>query len=115
MPPDRDPSTLLDIVIAGHRIADFVMGQDFEDFDSDLKTQSAVLLQLLVIGEAAKRLTAAFREQHSGIPWSDLMRMRDKLIHHYEEVDLSLVWKAVKNDVPELLAFLEPLVPNSGS
>jgi uncharacterized protein with HEPN domain len=115
MPPDRDPATILDIVLAGRRIGDFVSGQDFEDFSADLKTQSAVLLQLLIIGEAAKRLSAAFREQHSEIPWSDIMRMRDKLIHHYEEVDLGLVWKAVRKDVPELLTLLKPLIPGSES
>lgn len=113
MPPDRDPSTVLDIVIAGHRISDFLAGQDFEDFAADLKTQSAVLLQLLIVGEAAKRLSAPFRDQHSGVPWSDIMRMRDKLIHHYEAVDLGLVWQAVKKDVPELLVILEPLVPSA--
>jgi uncharacterized protein with HEPN domain len=113
MSPDRDATTLLDIVIAGRRIGDFVAGHDLETFGDDLKTQSAVLLQLLIIGEAAKRLSATFREQHAGIPWSDMMRMRDKLIHHYEEVDLELVWRVVDREVPKLLAFLEPLIPKS--
>jgi uncharacterized protein with HEPN domain len=111
MPPDRDPATVLDIVIAGRRIGEFVAGQSFENFAADYKTQSAVLLQLLIIGEAAKRLSATFREEHPAIPWSDIMRMRDKLIHHYEDIDLNLIWKAIERNVPDLLAFLEPLLP----
>jgi uncharacterized protein with HEPN domain len=111
MPPDRDPSAVLDIVIAGRRISDFIADQDFEDFAVDLKTQSAVLLQFLILGEAAKRLSVAFRDRHSEIPWSDIMRMRDKLIHHYEGVDLRLIWKTAHKDLPDLLAVLEPLAP----
>jgi uncharacterized protein with HEPN domain len=113
MPPDRDSATVLDIVLAAQRIGDFTAGQDFEGFAADLKTQSAVILQLLVIGEAAKRLSAAFREQHPEAPWSDIMRMRDKLIHHYEDVDLELVWRVIRKEVPELRALLEPLLSNS--
>jgi len=52
-----------------------------------------------------------FRERHSGIPWTDIIRMRDKLIHHYEAIDLRLVWTTVRKDVPGLLAVLVPLVP----
>lgn len=111
MPPDRDPAAVLDIVIAGHRIRDFVGEQGFEAFSSDLKTQSAVLLQILIIGEAAKRLSTEFRERHSKVPWTDIIRMRDKLIHHYEAIDLRFVWTSVQKDVPDLLAVLVPLVP----
>lgn len=111
MPPERDPATLLDMVIAGRRIQQFIVGQDFAAFSTDLKTQSAVILQILLLGEGARRLSREFRERHSEIPWSDMIRMRDRLIHHYEGTDPEEIWKAAVRDVPALLAILEPLIP----
>jgi uncharacterized protein with HEPN domain len=73
--------------VAASRIRDFISGQDFATFRADLKTQSAVTLQILILGEAAKRLSPEFRAQHAEIEWSGRMRMRDKLIHHYEVLD----------------------------
>ncbi len=114
MPLERDPATVLDIVIAGRRIQEFIFGQDFAQFTSDLKTQSAVTLQILILGEGARRLSQEFRERHPEIPWSDIIRMRDRLIHHYEGTDPGEVWKAASRDVPDLVAHLEPLIPVQG-
>lgn len=107
----RDLTILLDIVQAAQLILAFKEGMNKAGFDADLKTQSAVLHQLMVIGEAVKRLSLEFRARHSGIPWSDIAGMRDHLIHGYDIVDLEEVWKTATVDVPDLLAALEPLVP----
>jgi uncharacterized protein with HEPN domain len=61
---------------------------DQAGFLSDLKTQSAVLHQLMVLGEAVRRLATGFRESHPEIPWALMAGMRDKLIHAYDAVDL---------------------------
>jgi uncharacterized protein with HEPN domain len=82
-------------------------------FLDDEKTQSAVVHQLMIIGEGTKRLSDAFRDSHPQIPWRDIARMRDRLIHHYDAVDLDEVWKTVETDVPDLLARLEPLAPGN--
>lgn len=79
-------------------------------FREDEKTSSAVILQLLIIGEAAKRLTAEFHVEHPELPWSDIVRMRDRLIHHYRKTDLGEVWLTVKRDLPHLLRILDPIV-----
>jgi len=107
----RDDATVLDIVLACRRILRFASGLSRQTFLDDEKTQSAVVHQLLLIGEATKRLSDAFRDSHPGIPWRDIARMRDRLIHHYDAVDLDEVWKTIEADVPDLLARLEPLVP----
>jgi uncharacterized protein with HEPN domain len=106
MPLDRDPATVLDMIVAGRRIQEFIAGQSFDEFSADLKTQSAVILQILILGEGAKRLSEA-----PEIPWSDMIGMRNILILHYEGTDLTEVWKAASQDVPRLLAVLEPLIP----
>lgn len=110
MPRDRDRATLLDLRLASQRILEFIGDQDFDSFYDDSKTQSAVVLQILILGEASKRLSSGFRDRHPEIPWSDIMRMRDKLIHHYESMDPGEIWQAAKEDVPALLAILERLI-----
>src|SRR5437899_9126453 len=102
----RDEAVLLDILKAANLATEFVRGFDKASFLADAKTQSAVLHQLLVIGEATKRLSEAFRNQHSTIPWSAIARMRDILIHHYDTVDLDEVWKTANTDVPVLTSFV---------
>ncbi|MDP9143178.1 MAG: DUF86 domain-containing protein [Actinomycetota bacterium] len=82
-----------------------------EAFLIDLKTQSTVLHQVTVIGEAVKRLSQAFRDRHPILPWSLMAGMRDQLIHAYDTVDLDEVWKTATRDVPEVLITLEPLLP----
>ena len=107
----RDDAVLLDIVNAGRLIQSFIQDLTKEDFLNDLKTQSAVLHQVTVIGEAARRLSQAFRERHPILPWSLMAGMRDPIIHGYDAIDLEEVWKTATLDVPEALVKLETLVP----
>jgi len=107
MPLDRDRATLLDLALASQRALEFIGDQPFDSFSRDLKTQSAIVLQILILGEATKRLSSEFRNRHPEIPWSDIMRMRDRLIHHYESMDPEEIWQAVREDIPALLGFLE--------
>ena len=65
--------------------------------------QGAVIRQFEIVGEATKNLSDAFRECHAGLPWKDMAGFRDKLIHQYFGVDLSMVWRSVVDDVPMLL------------
>lgn len=110
MPPAE--STLLDITRAARLAVEFAQGMSKEAFLADLKSQSAVLHQLMILGEAVKRLPTEFRAQHTDISWSLIAGMRDHLIHGYDEVDLDEVWKTVSSDVPALLAQIQPLLPS---
>lgn len=106
----RDDATLFDIVRAADLATDFVATLDRAAFLTDPKTQSAVLHQLLVIGEAVKRLSPQFRTQHPTIPWSAIAGMRDRLIHAYDAVDVEEVWITLRRDLPELTRYLRPLL-----
>lgn len=106
----RDDVPLRDIANAARLVAEFVQGLDKSAFDFDWKTRSAVLYQLTVIGEAAKRLSKEFREQHAEIPWQLMAGMRDKLIHGYDLVDWDEVWKTAGADVPDVLSRIESLL-----
>lgn len=107
----RDKGLLLDMKRAATLILEFAEQMSFDQFRSDLKTQSAVIHQFLLIGEVAKLLSEDFRKSNPEIPWSPMARMRDKLIHHYRGVDLREIWKAAELEIPKLLAFLNENLP----
>jgi uncharacterized protein with HEPN domain len=111
----RDDATLLDILRAARLALEFRGRLEKAAFLTDLKTQAAVLHELLVLGEAAKRLSAAFREEHPDVPWKAIAGMRDRLLHGYDDVDLDLVWKTVDADLPALVTRLEALAPGRNS
>jgi len=105
-----DEATLADLYKAARLVLRFTEGADKQAFLADPKTQAAVLHELLVIGEAAKRLSQGFRDSHPQLPWRAMAGMRDKLIHAYDAVDIEEVWKTLRVDVPGLVDFLAPLV-----
>jgi uncharacterized protein with HEPN domain len=107
----RDEAILLDIARAARLVLEFKQNLDKAVFLQDIKTQSAVLHQLMVLGEAVKRLSSDFRTGHPEIPWVLIAGMRDKLIHGYDIVDLDEVWRTADTDVPALLSLLEPWLP----
>ncbi len=107
----RDEATLLDVSKAAHLAMEFIRGYDRETFENDLRTQSAVLHQLAIMGEATKRLSDSFRLAHSDIPWKEIAGLRDHLVHAYDAVDLEEVWMVVTRDLPDLLKQIEPLLP----
>ncbi len=100
---------LKDILDAIASIEEFTSGMDFEDFLKDRKTQFAVVRALEIIGEAAKAIPEDFKKEHPEVPWREMAGMRDKLIHAYFGVDLRVVWKTLKEDVPFLKEVLSGL------
>ena len=106
-----DEAAVLDILNAARLAIRFAAGIDKAGFLDDEKTQSAVIHQLLVLGEAVKRLSSQFRATHPQLPWKMMAGMRDKLVHEYDDVDLEEVWETVTNDVPQIIIELKPLAP----
>jgi uncharacterized protein with HEPN domain len=72
-------------------------------FLNDEITQSAVIRELEVIGEASKRISEDFKSSNTAIPWKLMAGMRDVLIHDYEGVDALLIWDTIQNDIPRLI------------
>ncbi len=102
MPP-RDAASLLDLLEAAKLVQSFVEGIDRQGFERDPMRQSAVIRQIEIIGEAAKRLSREFRAGHSEVPWREVAGMRDILIHAYDHVDLDEVWAAATVSIPVLV------------
>jgi len=92
-----------------NRIQSYTSGLNLDLFLESHMVQDAIVRQLEVIGEATKRISQDFRDQHQDIPWKDMAAMRDKLIHDYIEVDFKMVWNTARIDIPELERLLEAL------
>ncbi|MGG6262969.1 HepT-like ribonuclease domain-containing protein [Leptolyngbya sp. AN03gr2] len=107
----RDDASLLDIYEAGQQILSYAQGCDRSELQADKMRVSAILYQVLIIGEATKRLSSEFRSQHSEIPWSNMAGMRDTVAHEYDRIDFGILWGVVQNSIPELLELLKPLLP----
>jgi uncharacterized protein with HEPN domain len=107
----RDETSLLDIYKAGQRVLVFAQGLIRADLDRDEMRLSAILYQIQIVGEATKRLSVEFREQHSDIPWNQATGMRDIIAHQYDRIDLDVVWAVIQRSIPEFLERIMPLLP----
>lgn len=100
----RDDRVYLSHIIdALHQINEYTDKLDYDDFMAARVVQDAVIRQFEIVGEATKNLSEVFRARYPDIPWKDLAGFRDKLIHQYFGVDISLVWRSVVDDLPILL------------
>ncbi|MEL6552907.1 MAG: HepT-like ribonuclease domain-containing protein [Cyanobacteria bacterium J06621_11] len=99
----RDDASLLDIYQAGQNVINFSEGLERKDLEIHEMRTSSILFQIMIIGEATKRLSSEFRAQHPELPWSDMAGMRDVLAHQYDRLDFNLMWKVMHKSVPEML------------
>jgi len=83
------------------KIESFVIGMDEKQFKSDIKTQSAVIMQLTLIGEISKKISPQIKARVS-LPWKDIAGFRDRAIHNYFEIDIEIVWNTLIADLPVL-------------
>jgi uncharacterized protein with HEPN domain len=106
----HDGTYLEDMAGAAKLAMEFLHGISLPELKKDLKSQSAIVHQLAIIGEAANHISKTFQQSHPEIPWQNIIGMRNILIHLYDEMDLDLVWKTVHSKLPELLRAIKPLL-----
>lgn len=95
----------------------YVEGLDFAAFERDKRTQQAVVLNLLLIGEVASRIAEGapgFIAAHPEIPWAAMRGMRNRIAHGYFELDIEVVWDTVRDAVPKLAGKLPGLLQAAG-
>lgn len=91
-----------DILEAIEKIEHYTAGMSFDVFQKDPKTIDAVVRNIEVIGEAVIRLPADLKSKHPTIPWKLIAGARNKAIHEYFGIDVSILWQTVQEDVPML-------------
>ena len=90
------------ILVEADYLLDRSAALTFDAFTQDETLRRAFVRSLEVIGEAAKKVSPEFRDQHPQAEWRAMAGMRDRLIHDYFGVDYELVWDVVRNRIPEL-------------
>ncbi len=94
--------------------ADFLVeraqGIDLSAFLADGALRRAFVRSIEVMGEATKKLPDEFRARYPEVHWSEMARMRDRLIHAYFDVDYEVVWDVVRHDIPELKQQVEAIL-----
>ena len=84
------------------KIEEYTASLSKDQFLAHSQVQDAVLRRLEIIGEAIKNLPAGFVKKYPDVPWSAIVRTRDKLIHGYFGIDLNFTWEVLQHDIPSL-------------
>lgn len=101
---DRDIDILRHIVKYCNDIAatQAFFGASFETFRDNAIYRNAIAMCILQIGELSGYLTDRFKETYSGVPWRNIKGMRNIMAHKYGDIDVNIIWEAIKDDVPML-------------
>lgn len=97
---------------AAREALDFTSGLAKDDFMKDRRTQQAVVMNLVVLGEAASKIMDGYREfidAHPDLPWHAMRGMRNRIAHGYFDINLDVVWDTVQSALPELIKQLSGL------
>ncbi|OHB37591.1 MAG: hypothetical protein A3C38_07275 [Planctomycetes bacterium RIFCSPHIGHO2_02_FULL_50_42] len=105
----RDKEYLLDILEAARFAVSYTGNKTREEFLKDIQCQDAVIRRIEIIGEAARRVSVETRATLK-LPWSEMVGMRNLMIHEYDDIDMTTVWVTVRRDLPPLIYSLEEIL-----
>ena len=117
MNENRLPDYLDHIQQAATDACGFVEGLDKHDFVDDKRTQQAVIMSLIIIGEAVTKVMdgyAEFAQAYAQVPWRNMRGMRNRIAHGYFDINLDVVWDTVQTALPELLKQLPAVRQDAG-
>jgi len=101
---------LNDIYDSIEKIEKFTKHMKFPQFESDDRTVLAVVKALEIIGEAVKKIPLSIKNKYPRIPWRKISGMRDKLVHEYFGINIKVVWKTIKEDLPPIKPLIHEII-----
>lgn len=110
MKKPNNQDRLRHILDAVEKIERYLTGFDKNTFQSDDKTQDAVIRQLSIIGEATNCLTGDLRANYPQVEWRFATATRNRLVHGYFDVDAEIIWDTAQNDLPNLKIEIEKIL-----
>jgi len=99
-----------DILSAINRIEKYINGLEYEEFIQNDMAVDAVIRNLEIIGEASKNVPENARSQYPNVPWKRMIGLRNIVIHEYFGVDLSIVWRIITKNIPEVKPLIEKIL-----
>jgi uncharacterized protein with HEPN domain len=108
MKPPDDVIRLRHLREAARKAVEFSANKTRQSLDENELLRLGLTKLVEIVGEAAKQVSEPTRTAHPDVPWSAAARMRDRLIHHYFDIDLDILWVTVTEDLPQLLKVLPP-------
>lgn len=103
----REQAWFADMDRAAKLIVRFVSGVTWDQFIVNEEKMSAVLAQIILLGEAANRFNNESQVRHPRIPWRQVIGMRNRVVREYDAIDWEIVWDVATRDVPALIDMLE--------
>ena len=94
------------MIEAGDRAVGFAAGRSRSDLDPDEMLRFALVKLVEIVGEAAKQVSDETRIRYPAVAWAEASRMRDRLVHHYFDINLDVLWSTITEDLPPLLEAL---------
>lgn len=108
---EGDAAHIADMLEAGRGILEYTDGIAFAALTGDRMRCRAVEREFEILGEAARQLSAAFRNQHPKLPLGKVIGLRNVIAHGYAEVDYRVLFKIAREELPALLQDLQGLLP----
>ena len=102
-----DQVRLQHMLDAAREAIGFAQGRARTDLDSDRMLVLSLIKEIEIVGEAATQVSEVTREQLPEIPWTDIVGMRNRLVHAYFDINLEILWRTVQDDLPPLVTVLE--------
>ena len=93
-------------------VVSFTRNKSHDDLTKDRVLNLALTRLLEVLGEAATRVPEEFRKKYPELPWQQIIGLRNRLIHAYDQVDLEIPWEIVSEDLPRLSKQLDQIIQN---
>jgi uncharacterized protein with HEPN domain len=106
-----DAAFLWDMLDSAQSVMKMTAGMSFRQYQQDRRTRRAVEREVEIIGEAARKVSDIFQQDHPEVPWRKIIAQRHKLAHEYGEIQDEILWRVVTIHVPELLEQLKVLIP----
>lgn len=107
MPKRSDALCIEDMLMYARRAAERIRGLSRDEFETTVAHQESVAYNIMIIGEAASRVSDETRAAYPDIPWNQIKAMRNQIVHGYAETDREKLWETVTGDIPILIAALE--------
>ena len=110
-----DRVSITDMLDHSREAVDVLGGLSREDLGRNRVMQLALTRLVEIVGEAANRVSEEIRQENPGIPWPQIVGMRNRLVHGYDVIDYGLLWDTITADLPPLIAALQKIAGEPGA